>query len=153
MQIGNDEMVEKTSRTWNHPSWWNLLVVLPWVLGLILLIRESRTETQIAGRQQTTSGIVTAHEPANHNRYGYRFEVNGKTYNGWQSPGNDELAIGKQVTVFYDPQNPTRSALTDFHDLSISSLGPIPMLLFGIGGVAVFILYRRRRRKRSYNQS
>jgi len=155
MPIGNaiDEMVEKTSRTWSHPSWWNLLVVLPWVLGLALLIQESRTESQIAGRQQTTSGIVTAHEPANHNRYGYRFEVNGKTYNGWQSPGNDELAIGKQVTVFYDPQNPTRSALTDFHNLSISSLGPVPMLLFGIGGVAVFILYRRRRIKRASNLS
>ena len=31
MPIGNaiDEMVARTSRTWNHPSWWNLLVVLP----------------------------------------------------------------------------------------------------------------------------
>jgi hypothetical protein len=155
MSIGNaiDEMVEKTSRTWSHPSWWNLLVVLPWVLGLAFLIQEARTESQIAGRQQTTSGMVTAHEPSNHNRYGYRFQVNGKTYDGWQSPGNDELAIGKQVIVFYDPQNPTRSALTDFHDLSISSLGPVPMLLFGIGGVALFILNKRRRIKRASNLS
>ena len=147
MPIGNafDEMVEKATRTWSHPSWWHLLAVLPWALGLAFLIQESRRESQIAGRQQTTLGIVTAHEPANHNRYGYRFQVNDKTYNGWQSPGNDELAIGKQVIVFYDPQNPTRSALTDFHDLSIYSLGPVPMLLFGIGGVALFILYRRRR--------
>lgn len=149
MSIGKaiEEMVARTSRTWNHPSWWNLLVVLPWVVGLTFLIQESRTESQIAGRQQTTSGIVTAHEPANHNRYGYEFEVNGKTFTGWQSPGNDELAIGKQVIVFYDPQNPSRSALSDFHDLSSSSLGPVPMLLFGIGGVAVFIFYRRHRIK------
>lgn len=149
MPTGNaiDEMETKISRTWNHPSWWNLLVALPWVFGLAFLIQESRTERQIAGRQQTTSGIVTTHDPSNHNRYGYKFEVNGKTYTGWQSPGNDELAIGKQVIVFYDPQNPSRSALTDFHDLSISSLGPVPMLLFGVGGVAVFILYRRRRSK------
>jgi hypothetical protein len=155
MPIGNtiDEMAAKTTRAWSHPSWWNLLVVLPWVVGVAFLIQEWTTESQIAGRQQTTSGIVTAHEPANHNRYGYKFEVNGKTYTGWQTPGNDELAIGKQVTVFYDPRNPIRSALTDFHDLSISSLGPVPTLLFGIGGVAIFILYRRRRIKTAPNLS
>jgi Protein of unknown function (DUF3592) len=149
MPIGNaiDEMVARSSRSWNHPKWWNLLVVLPWLLGLAFLIQESRTESRIAARQQTTSGIVTAHEPANHNRYGYKFEVNDKTYTGWQSPGNAELSIGKQVIVFYDPQNPSRSALTDFHDLSRSSLGPVPMLLFGIGAITLFILSRRRPNK------
>lgn len=155
MTIGNaiDEMLARSSRTWNRPSWWSLLAVLPWVLGLALLIQESRTESQIAGRQQVASGIVTAHEPANHNRCGYKFSVNGKTYTGWQSPGSDELAIGKQVIVFYDPQNPSRSALTDFHKLSISSLGPVPVLSFGIGSVAVFILYCRRRIKTTPNLS
>ena len=105
------------------------------------------TESQIARRQQTTSGIVTAHEPANHNQYSYKFEVDGKAYTGWQSPKDNELAIGKQVIVFYDPQNPSRNSLTDFHDLSTSSLGSVPMLSFGIGAVAVIILYRRRRSK------
>ena len=149
MPIGKaiDEMVARTNRRWNRPSWWNLLVVLPWFLALAFLIQQSRTESQIAGRQQTTSGIVTAHEPANHNRFGYKFQANGKTYTGWQSPGNGELAIGKQVVVFYDPQSPGRSALTDFHELSTSSLGPVPILLFGVGAVALFILYRRRRIK------
>ena len=104
-------------------------------------------ESRIAGRQQTTSGIVTTHEPANHNRYGYKFEVDGKVYTGWQSPKDDELAIGKQVIVFYDPQSPSRNSLIDFHDLSTSSLGPVPMLLFGIGSLGVFILYMRCRSK------
>jgi hypothetical protein len=140
-----DGMVARTGRAWYRPSWWNLLVALPWALGLAFLIQASITENQIAGRQQTTSGIVTAHEPSNHNRYGYRFEVNGRAFTGWQSPKDEEFAIGRQVIVFYDPLNPSRNALTDFHELSASSLGPIPMLLFGIGAVAVFILYRRRR--------
>ena len=147
MTVGNaiDEMVESTRRTWSRPSWWNLLVVLPWALGLVFLIHESTIDSQIAGRQQTASGIVTAHEPANHNRYGYKFQVNGKSYTGWESPTGSELAIGKQVTVFYDPQNPSRSALTDFHDVRTSVLGPVPMLLFGIGAVAAYIFYKRRR--------
>src|SRR5208283_1192176 len=95
-----DEMVARTSRAWHRPSWWILLAALPWVLGVAFLIQESTTESQIAERQQTTSGIVTAHEPSNHNRYGYRFEANGRAYTGWQSPKNEELAIGKQVIVF-----------------------------------------------------
>lgn len=146
MTIGNaiDEIVARASRTWSRPTWWNLLVVLPWALGVAFLIQESRTERQIAGRQQTTFGTVTAHEPANHNRYGYKFELDGKAYTGWQSPGHDDLAIGKQVIVFYDPQNPGQNSLTDFHDLSVSSLGPVPTLWFGIGAVALFIFYRRR---------
>jgi hypothetical protein len=149
MTIGNavgnaiDEMVAR----WHRPSWWNLLVTLPWALGAAFLIQESITQSHIAERQQTTSGIVTAHEPSNHNRYGYGFEVDGRAYTGWQSPKDEELAIGKQVVVFYDPQNPSTNALTDFHELSASSLGPVPTMLFGIGAVAVFILYRRRRTK------
>ena len=67
--------------------------------------------------------------------------------------GTTSLPIGKQVIVFYDPQNPIRSALTDFHDLSISSVGPVPMLLFGIGGVAVLILYGRRQIETAPNLS
>ena len=120
-------------------------MVLPWVLGLVFSIHEWRTDSQIAGRQQTASGIVTAHEPANHNRYGYKFEVDGKSYTGWESPTRSELAIGKQVIVFYDPQDPSRNALTDFHDVSTFVLGPVPMLFFGIGAVAAFIFYKRRR--------
>lgn len=147
MTIGSaiDGMVTRASRAWTHPSWWNLLVILPWVLGLAFLIHEWRTDSQVAGRQQTASGIVTAHEPANHNRYGYKFEVDGKSYTGWESPKGSELAIGKQVIVFYDPQNPSRNALTDFHDVSTSVLGPVPTLLFGIGAVTAFIFYKRRR--------
>jgi hypothetical protein len=147
MTIGNeiDRITTKATRAWYRPSWWNLLVALPWALGLVFLIKEWRTDSHIATRQQTTSGIVTAHEPVNHDRYGYRFEVDGKAYTGWQIPKDSELAIGQQVIVFYDPENPSANSLTDFHDLSISSLGPVPMLMFGIGAVAVFILYRRRR--------
>jgi hypothetical protein len=119
--------------------------VFPWALGLVFLIHEWRTESQIAARQQTASGIVIAHEPANHNRYGYKFHVDGKPYRGWESPAGSEPAVGKQVTVFYDPQNPSRNALTDFHDVRTSVLGTAPMLLFGIGAVAAYIFYRRRR--------
>lgn len=142
-----DHMQERFDRTWSYPSWWNLLVVLPWTLGVVLAIHECTTDRMVAPREKTAGGRIIAHEPANHNRYGYSFSVNGKPYSGWESPGKDKSRIGQSVTVFYDPLDPTRNALTDFADLEINSLGPVPLLLFGIGTVALFIRYRRRHGK------
>jgi len=71
--------------------------------------------------------------------------VNGKTFNGWESPKKEELEIGKQVVVHYDPTNPSKNALSDFQELAMDSIGPVPMLLFGIGAVAWFIKTQRRK--------
>src|ERR1700683_57890 len=137
---------QRTTRVWSYPSWWNLLVALPWTLGLIFCIHGWKTDDAIAQRQQTTQGVITAHDLANHNQYGYTFYVNGKSYTGWQSPRTNELQVGKQVLVYYDPVDPAKNALTDFDDLSVQRLGPVPLLMFGIGAVAVFIFVRRRKR-------
>jgi len=127
-----------------HPPWWIIAVVLPWAIGLVFQIHEWNVDRHIAAREQTTAGVIFEHQPANHNVYGYRFEVSGRRYVGWQSPGKNELSIGKQVTVYYDPHNPEKNALTDFDELSTSSLGPVPLLLFGIGGVVLLIRRTRR---------
>jgi hypothetical protein len=146
MTIGTaiDGILARTSRAWIRSSWRNLLIVLPWTIGLILMINEWRVDSQIALRQRTTSGVVTAHDPANHNQYGYRFEVEGKFYAGWEGPRGRELGIGKTVVVYYDPENPNKNALTDFHELGVESVGPVPLILFGISAVALCIFYMRR---------
>jgi len=120
------------------------LIVLPWGIGVACAIYECHVDRTVAQRETIINGTITAHEPANHNRYGYSFSVNGKSYSGWGSPRKEEPHIGQQVTVFYDPVDPTTNALTDFADLATNSLGALPMLLFGIGAVAFFIRYRRR---------
>lgn len=131
-------------QSWSDTWYWDLLKVTPWVLGLAFLLQDWSTDRQVATRQQTTSGIVIAHQPTNHDRYGYKFQVNGRTYTGWQSPmkGN-ELAIGKQVTVFYDPQDPWKNSLTDFHDVSTAQLGPAGILTIMIGAAAIIIFLTR----------
>ena len=131
-------------RRWSYPSWWNLLIALPWALGAILAIHEWNVDRTVAKREQTKDGTITAHEPANHNQYRYSFSVNGRSYSGRESPRKEEPRIGQRVTVFYDPLDPTKNALTDFGDLEMESLGPVPMVLVGIGGVALFIRQRRR---------
>jgi hypothetical protein len=144
-----DGLEQRTTRRWANPSWWNLFVVLPWALGAILFIYEWKVDREISTREQTTQGVITTHEPANHNRYGYAFSVNEKPFNGWESPKKQELEIGKRVVVYYDPQNPKKNALTDFRELGMDSIGPVPMLLFGIGAVAWFIRAQRRKSRTS----
>jgi len=109
------------------------------------LIHEWKADREIATREQTAQGVVISHEPANHDRYGYAFSVNGKSFSGWGSPRKDKLEIGEQVVVSYDPQNPNKNAITDFRELGVESVGPLPALLFGIGAVAWFIKTQRRK--------
>jgi|SRR5215469_10964801 len=85
--------------------------------------------TDIAKREQTTQGMIIAHEPANHNRYGYVFTVNGKTFNGWAIPLKEDLEIGKQVFVYYDPQDPNENARTDFRESGMNGLVPVLFML------------------------
>ena len=146
MTIGTmiDGILARRSRAWDHPSWWNLLVVLPWTIGAVVMIFQWRTDIQTAGRQRTTLGVITAHETTNHNQFRYEFEVEGKHYTGSEGPRDRELGIGKKVIVYYDPENPNKNAITDFHELGVESIGPLPVILFGVGTVAMFIFYARR---------
>jgi hypothetical protein len=146
MSLGRllSERIERANEAWAHPSWWNLLVVLPWAIGAVWCVWTWRTDRAIAERQETTQGIITAHEPANHNQYVYMFSASGKSYTGRESPRKQKLEVGEQVVVYYDPFNPAKNALTDFAEPSIENLGPLPVLVAGIGGLAVFIFVRRR---------
>lgn len=124
-------------------------MVLPWIIGTVLFIYEWDADRNIATREQTTHGVITALEPANHNRFGYVFSVNGKTFTEWESPGKDRLNIGQQVLVYYDPLNPSKNALTEFGDWGTNGLGPVPMMLFGVGAVAWYIKARQRKNQTS----
>jgi len=132
------------ARQWHHPSWWNLLILLPWVLGIVFCVYQWRLDRAIAQREQITQGTVTSHEPQNHDRYGYAFMVGGKPYTGWETPKADELEIGESVTVYYDPADPSQNALTEFDERGVASLGLVPMMTMGITGLALFIFIRRR---------
>jgi hypothetical protein len=117
----------------------------------MLFIYQWKVDRAIATREQTTQGVITAHETENHNRFGYAFTVNGKSFTGWESPGKEGLDIGQPVLVYYDPLNPSKNALTEFGDRGLNSLGPVPMMLFGIGAVTWYITARRRKIRANSN--
>lgn len=135
--------LQDTTRQWDHPSWWQMLITLPWCIGLVLLVSGSIEDRHIAKRQKTTTGRISSHEPANHNRYGYVFLIDGQQFSGSEIPAQDRQ-IGDTVLVFYDPLNPGRSALSDFSEVADNNEGPIPFLTIGIVALVV-IIYRRRR--------
>ncbi len=139
------QKVDQAAGAWIDPSWWNLLIILPWAIGIVMFVGECLADLGSAKREMTASGVVTAHEPANHDRYGYIFSVNGKEFRGWQSPAKNELEIGEKVLIYYDPLNPNKNSLMEFSDLAMNSVGPVPFMLLGIGTLAWIIRTRRRK--------
>jgi len=138
-------------RTWNNPSWWNLLVVLPFALFVVLVLYDYKADQITAAREQTVLGQIVSHDPPNHNRFGYQFEVNGRIYSGWAIPTTD-FQIGQKVLVYYDPVHPDKSQLDDFANNAHRIFGPTSFCLFGIFGVSLYIFLRRRAIRYSHPQ-
>ena len=138
--------------TGKNPSLRHLLIALPWVIFIAYFANQWRLDRATAGRQQTTYGTITAHEPANHDRYGFTFSVGGRTYRGWEIPKKKEYNIGEQVVVYYDPIDPSRSALTDFNETSLSLSGFIVCLVLATGALVFIVIYLRHRNLATPNQ-
>ena len=134
----------------HRPRWPVLIFAAVWtIVVLIFFVYPWYKDRIVAQRQQTTSGTIVAHEPANHNRYGYAFNVGQKSYRGWQVPhDNDEFTVGQIVTVHYDPVDPNNSALEDFSELGDRDLGPVLFLIPAIPLVALIEFLRRRGKAR-----
>ena len=135
-------------RRWNSPQGWFVVVLL--TIGVTFFVYPWWKDRAVAARQQTASGTIVTHEPANHDRFGYTFNVNQKTYSGWQVPhDDDQFTVGQLVTVYYDPQDPNNSALEDFSELGDRALGPVPLLIAAVPLVALIEFLRRRGKPKS----
>ena len=93
------------------------VVIAPWLLGAALMLVASQHDSDVASRQAAAVGQVVVHEPSNHNRYGYKFKVDGHEYSGWETPAKAEPKMGQFVTVYYDVRSPDENALTDYNQL------------------------------------
>lgn len=93
------------------------------MIGLVFLISSSISDQAITCREQITYGIIRTHVPENHNRFGYQFSLNGKSFAGRQIPTRD-FTIGQSVLVYYDPLDPTKSSLDSFAGATDRILGP-----------------------------
>jgi hypothetical protein len=141
------EQIERSLQFWQNPARWAYLILAPWLIGAGFMIYQSRHLDQVATRQRTAEGTIVAHEPQNHDRYGYAFAVNGRAYRGWDSPVNRALTLGERVQVFYDPADPETNALTEFAEASRNAFGPVSLIVFASLGLfgAIFIVRRKAR--------
>ena len=89
----------------------------------------SHNDASVASREQSATGTIVSHEPQNHNRYGYRFQVGGTRYTGWETPLKEGPKIGQSVKVYFDPQNPSENSLTEFAVLADTWRGRAIVLL------------------------
>lgn len=146
------DRLEQRLERWKNPSWWKLLICFPWAVGVALAIYMYTVDRAIAMREMSAIGVITAHDPPNHNRYGYSFVVQGKSYSGWQTPSRSEPVIGEHVVVYYDPLNPDKNSLVDFQELSSSGFGFGTFALVGIGTVTTIIFVLRRHHQTSLSR-
>jgi uncharacterized protein DUF3592 len=133
---------------WTNPSWASLLIAMPWLIGSIALMWGAIANHNVAAREKTITGAITAHEAANHNTYLYTFAIEGKAYTGRQIPDKQELAVGQQVRVYYDPQDPAKNSLIDFDEVALGNLGPASFAFWLSAAAIVFVIVQRRKSHR-----
>jgi hypothetical protein len=139
------KQIERSLQVWSNPPRWAYAIAIPWTLAAVFGIFSSLHFYQVAGRQRTVEGRIIAHDRPNHDRYGYTFAVGGIGHRGWESPRDQRWTIGQRVQVYYDPEHPGTSALTDFRLLSLAAFGPVPLTSLGVLGVVALIFRLRRR--------
>jgi hypothetical protein len=93
---------------------WVLLTLIGWRAGHFIF--DSSEVSSLVTRGNPVYGMVTTKDRENHGTIGYIYTINGHQYSGTGHDGSgnpdfDEIAVGQQVTVIYDPENPEKSFL------------------------------------------
>jgi hypothetical protein len=123
---------------WKSP--YSTFITLPWLLGAVMGMLDSRKDAAIASRQQTTFGHIAAHEPSNHDMYRYKFQAADEERSGLSNLPYDHADIGEEVKVYFDPSDPASNSLIDYSERSERDKSLVPFLLVGSGALATFIL-------------
>lgn len=137
--------MRKRDRESRPPSWWNLLVMWPIPFFLFFCVHASNSDLKIAQRQKTAIAKINTHDPSNHDRYGYIFELNQKQYTGWAYPSDKrDFSIGESVLVYFDPLSPAKNSADDFQAISLRDLLFVPFCALAAAGIPLAIYLERR---------
>lgn len=138
----SDAVLDEADSWANTPKRF-LILVIPWLVGVIGGIWAVMANHEIALRERTIIGTIVAHEPAGRNTSVYNFSIDNKVYKG-QELGSDHKTIGEQVIVYYDPANPERNRLKDFNEEALGLLGPVSfVLILSVAGIFLIVNQRR----------
>jgi hypothetical protein len=100
-----DEKVRAEGSDWRnvqrrYPNLKLLILTLPLIVFLIWSVGAYVTFSRVATREVKTSGLVKAHDPANHDRWEFQYEVNGESFYGWHYPGACPPEFAKSGNLF-----------------------------------------------------
>lgn len=126
------------------------IVAIPFIIGAALTFTASQHAKEVVSRQAVVVGQIIDHEPSNHNRYGYRFQVGGKEYTGSESPSREAPKIGQSVTVYYDSHDPNESALTNYAEHGDTEFAQAWGILF-FAALVWFVIYAVERLSHRHN--
>jgi len=100
--------------------------------------------------EATTSGIVVAHDPPNHNQYQFEYAISDHRYYSWHqgTVTCDAGEIGKSVLVYYDPVHPEKADLCSFRGAIQNDLQILGLLSGMLVLTAAFTAAQQRRKER-----
>ena len=135
---------DKASQWRRPPSWWSLLILLPFLAMLLWSIHRSRTDFEMAQRQSVELATIHSHDPPNPHRYGYIFFVNETQYTGWAYPSAKiNYSLGERVGIHYDPIDPTENLPKSYEEAGERDLFFVPFCLLIAATLPLFIFFRR----------
>jgi hypothetical protein len=137
----------KRSRS-DWQSWWSLTLTLPLFIALGGVVPNALRDADVARREKTVEGIVTAYEPSNHNQCRYSFAFDGRLFEGMGSSPTNTATVGQHVTVFFDPNRPEINSLEGFEIAKKRQMGMVPFCGIGICAVVGFVMYSKLRQSR-----
>jgi hypothetical protein len=127
----------------SQKSWWPFLSFV--LFGIAFYGSSAAVDHESARRQQTSSGTIAQCEirGRGHENYcHYTFSVGDEEYTG-VNKAEANLGFGQTVTVYYDSQDASVSALEDFSEQSRKDIRFVYILLCVLVATVAFVLWNR----------
>jgi Protein of unknown function (DUF3592) len=134
---------------------WSILAIS--ALFAAALVLRWPTYHGLSTRGTATRARVIEKQPENHRFVRYSYVVGDRTYDGLGNAGDgnpefDEIHVGDEVNVYYDPQNPETSFLGNpNHQLQSITRGVV-FITVVLPLVIVLALLRRDRKRYSVSE-
>jgi Protein of unknown function (DUF3592) len=116
-EVGHQSTGSRTYTQRDYAIWLASMLAVS-ISGALLSGYFSWKDARVAKREQTVVGTITSlgASARGGTANGFRFLVGRATYEGTES--QSELRPGDVVTVYFDPEDPSTSSLTDFNSSS-----------------------------------
>jgi hypothetical protein len=87
-------VMPRNRRDWGRLQY--LVLVVPALCGAIFSMTSARADRELSLREKAASGTILLHEPRNHNRYGYKFEVSDREYSVGKALSRMSQGLGQR---------------------------------------------------------